>query len=180
MTIQLETDRLILRSPTLDDAEAITRAINHPDIAVTTLGIPYPYSIDDAKEWLNSHNDPEKSKTSIELSFFIRETGELIGGVGVVNINRKHGKAELGYWCAVEHWGKGYTTEAARRAVQYCFEELDLQRVHAICMVSNPKSMRIMEKIGMRHEGIAFNEFQKDGEYFDFHHYAILKEDWEK
>ena len=178
MTIQLETERLILRPPTLNDAEALVRAINHPDIAATTLNIPHPYTIDNAKEWLLSHKDPERSKTGIELSFFIRKTGELIGGIGLMNISRKHSKAELGYWCAVEHWGKGYTTEAAGRAVRYCFEELGLHRVYAICMVSNPASVRVMEKIGMLHEGIGRKEYQKDGEYSDYHHYAILKEDW--
>ncbi len=180
MTIQLETDRLILRSPTLDDAEAIARAINHPDIAATTLNIPHPYSIDDAKEWLNSHDDPEKSKTGIELSFFIRETGELIGGIGLMNIDRGDSKVEIGYWCTFDHWGRGYTTEAVQRMLQYAFEELGFQRVWSMCMVHNQASARVMEKVGMQFEGTARKEHCKDGEYIDFHHYAILIEDREK
>jgi RimJ/RimL family protein N-acetyltransferase len=180
MSIRLETERLIIRTPVKDDAEAIARAINHPEIARTTLNIPHPYSVADAHKWLESHSDPGRIETEVNLCVFLKETGELIGGNGVMGINKKHGKAEIGYWCAVAHWGRGYTTEASRRVLQYCFEELDLNRVHAVCMVSNPASYRVMEKLGMTREGVARKEYQKNDVFEDYFHYAILRSDWEK
>jgi RimJ/RimL family protein N-acetyltransferase len=149
----LETERLLLRPPVLSDAPAIAAAINDHRIAATALNIPYPYSTQDGVKWIKSLRKRGKSK-SVNLSVFLRETGELIGGIGLMDINEKHHRAELGYWCAVKYWGKGLITEAAARIVRYGFEELDLVRIAAICMVSNPASARVMEKIGMKHEGV--------------------------
>ena len=64
--------------------------------------------------------------------------------------------------------------------VRYGFEELGLERIHAICMVNNPASARVMEKVGMHLEGAARHEFMKDGDFVDFHHYAMLRSDWEE
>jgi hypothetical protein len=172
----LETERLLLRPPVLSDAEAIAAAINDQLIAATTLNIPHPYSKQDAVKWIRSLKERGKTK-SLNLSVFLKETGELIGGTGLMDINEKHHRAELGYWCAVRYWGKGFTSEAAVRVMRYGFVELDLVRISAICMVTNPASARVLEKIGMRLEGTCRSEFLKDGRYGDYHHYAILREE---
>ena len=86
----LETERLILRRPTLDDAQTLADAIGHPEIDATTLNIPYPYTLDDALSWINMQDDPDIQAVQINLNFFIKDTNELIGGVGLLSINEKH------------------------------------------------------------------------------------------
>ena len=176
----LETERLLLRRPKRHDAQALADAIGHPDINATTLGIPFPYSLDDALSWIDRQDDPDVQAVQVNLNFFISDTDELIGGAGLSSINEKHHRAELGYWCAVGHWGKGFTTEAAERILRYGFEELALERIYAICFASNPASARVMEKNGMTFEGTAYHEFMKNDKFIDMHHYAILRSDWLK
>jgi len=178
MDIELRTGRLILRLPTREDCRMLMTAIGDPKIAATTLNIPHPYTIDDAYAWIERVNDPEVRKTNLELSIFLEETGELVGGVGLSSINHEHHRAELGYWCAVEHWKKGIATEAAARVIRHGFEDLNLERIYAICFFNNPASAKVLEKIGMVYEGLARHEYVKDGRFIDIHHYAILRGDW--
>ncbi len=180
MELKLETPRLILRRAQREDCRELMTAIGSVEIAATTLGIPHPYSLEDACKWIERVNDAEVQKTKVDLGVFLKETGELVGGVGLSGINEKHHRAELGFWCAVEHWNKGITTEAADRMVQYGFEELSLERIYAICFTTNPASARVLEHIGMVREGTARHEYVKDGRFIDMHHYAILRGDWKE
>lgn len=173
----LETERLCLRPPTSDDAHQLVEQINHELIADTTLNIPHPYSIDDAHAFIEKQQEKEDPITSLNLAFFLKDKNRLIGGVGLMDISSRHRHAEIGYWCGINHWNKGYTTEAASRVLRYCFEELGLVRVHAICLVRNAASAAVLRKIGMAHEGIARREYQKNGIYEDYHHFAIIKPD---
>jgi [ribosomal protein S5]-alanine N-acetyltransferase len=179
MRLKLETERLILKTPTEKHAEKIALAIDDPRIAVMTLNIPNPYSFKDAMAWLESLKKPEKRKHSANFTVFLKGTDDVIGGIGLADIDQNHRRAEIGWWCAVDHWNKGYTTEAACKVVDYAFEKLGLERVMAICLTINPASARVMDKIGMKFEGIARHEFIKDGKFMDFRHYAIIRSDWD-
>ena len=77
---------------------------------------------------------------------------ELCGAVGL-QIADAHRHAELGYWIGVPFWGKGYATEAASAAVAFGFDMLRLNRIYAHHFAGNTASQRVLEKIGMRHEG---------------------------
>lgn len=177
MTQSLETERLILRRPTLEDAEALAAAINHPEIAKFTLNIPHPYSIADAESFITGTLDPESREKGKNFFIFLKDTGELVGGLGLMDIHARNKSAELGYWCAFDHWGEGIVPEACRRIIQFAFDELDLNRVFCMCNVDNFASARIMEKCGMTFEGTARSQDIKDGVPWDMHRYAILKSD---
>jgi [ribosomal protein S5]-alanine N-acetyltransferase len=79
----LETSRLILRTPALDDAAEIARVINDQRITRTLVVVPYPYSVDDAITWISSLSAPEK-KANAQFTVFLKETNEVAGGVGLV------------------------------------------------------------------------------------------------
>jgi len=87
-------------------------------------------------------------------------------------------QAELGFWVAGQAWDKGYATEAARRIVRHDFEELKLNRVYAHHMVRNPASGKVLEKLGMRREGLLRQRVRKWGGFEDVALLAILREDW--
>ena len=179
MTLLLETERLILRTPAPGDARALQKAINYPEIAATTTNIPHPYDIGDARHWIEESR-PKDDGNFVNCIILLKETGELVGGIGFSSVSRKHHRAEIGWWCTVDHWGKGIATEAARRMIQYGFEELGFERIYATCMIHNPASARVMEKVGMIFEGTCREDVIKDGKPIDLHHYAILKGDWER
>jgi RimJ/RimL family protein N-acetyltransferase len=75
----------------------------------------------------------------------------------------------------VPYWRHGYATEAAREVVKYAFEELSLNRVYAFHFTRNPASGRVLQKIGMEHEGVRRAHTLKGSEYLDNEAYGILQ-----
>lgn len=165
----MQTDRLKLRSFKLDDAKRVQELAGDVKVYESTLNVPHPYEDGMAETWISSL-DP-KSTFAIELI----ETGELIGTISL-SIHERHDKAELAYWIGHPYWNKGYCTEAARLVLKYGFETLQLNRIFAYAMTSNPGSYKVMEKIGMSYEGLHKEVIKKDNIYYDLVSYAILRQ----
>ena len=91
-----------------------------------------------------------------------------------------HRRAELGYWLGVPFWGKDYVTEAARAAVAFGFETLGLNRIYAHHFAGNTASGRVLEKIGMRHEGRSRQHIQKWDQFVDIENYGVLAEEFRR
>lgn len=108
----------------------------------------------------------------------LREKDALIGAVGL-QIEPRFDRAVLGYWTGKPFWGRGYCTEAGRAILEYGFTELKLNRIEASHLTRNPVSGKVMQKLGMIHEGCARQQARKWDVYEDLEYYAILKSDWE-
>ena len=111
------------------------------------------------------------------LAVVERHTGTLVGCVGL-QLSRAHSHAELGYWVAPPAWGKGVATEASRALVGHAFTELRMQRVWAQHFSRNVASGRVMQKIGMRHEGTLRRHYRRFGELLDAEVYGLLSSEW--
>lgn len=172
----LTTARLVLRPFVLADAPAVQRLAGHVEIARSTLLIPHPYPEGAAEEWIRGHDD---YSDNIIFAVALRDGGEAMGAVGL-HVERKHNRAEIGYWLGVPFWGNGYMTEAARAVVGYALTEADLNRVFACHFTRNPASGRVLLKIGMQREGTMRQHLVKWGERVDVDYYGIVREDWEK
>jgi RimJ/RimL family protein N-acetyltransferase len=170
----LETQRLILRVPTLDIAKDVQILADDKDVTKNLSQLPYPYSLDNAKAFINRcgkaffKDDGEKN-----FGIFLKDSGELIGMCGL-DLSTKHNHATLGYWLGKEFWGKGYATEAAKRLVTYGFEELGLYRIACGHFHTNPASGHVMKKAGFIHEGTRRGHFKKDDVYLDVLDFGIL------
>jgi RimJ/RimL family protein N-acetyltransferase len=86
----------------------------------------------------------------------------------------------MGFWMAVDCWGQGYCTEAARAALAFAFETMNLARVGAHHFSNNPASGRVLEKIGMLNEGRLRDAVLKDGHRYDAILYGMTRRDWEQ
>jgi ribosomal-protein-alanine N-acetyltransferase len=170
-TVILTTERLVLRPPELADALAIQELAGARDVALNTLNIPHPYPDGAAEWWIN------KQRTENEVNFVItlRATGEMVGIIGLI-VNREHARAEIGYWIAVPHWNRGYATEAGRAVLRHAFDDLKLNRVFAEHFTRNASSGRVMQKMGMRHEGTLRRHIIKWGEVIDVELYAAVRD----
>jgi RimJ/RimL family protein N-acetyltransferase len=84
----------------------------------------------------------------------------------------------MGYWLGVPHWNQGYMTEAARRVIQFGFEQQDLHRMVACHFTINPASGRVMVKAGMTYEGILRQHVRKAEQFFDLACYGILRSEF--
>jgi RimJ/RimL family protein N-acetyltransferase len=165
----IETKRLKLRPLTLSDSKDIAKAANNKEIYDKTLTIPYPYRLADAKSWLRSlKGADDKAVFGIELD------GQIVGVVSLNGIKEKH-MAEIGYWLAEEHWGKGIISEAVEALVEYGFDELDLVRIYGKAFLFNPASGKVMEKCGFKKGGTLKKEAQKEDKFLDCNIYAITK-----
>src|SRR6266513_888898 len=120
----LETERLTLRRPTLADVKTIAHLANDRRIAENTRRLPHPYSSDDAVEFIRA-----SAELGSETVFLIEHDNAPVGMVGIDCSTPDN--AELGYWLGVEHWGRGFATEAARGAIDFFFEEFDDDHLYA-------------------------------------------------
>jgi RimJ/RimL family protein N-acetyltransferase len=144
----LETERLVLRTPRLDDAEAIATLINDRRIAENLTRVPHPYTVADAEGFIGWAN-----KNDSEAAFLITLPDDtIIGGCGVGVLSGTD--PEIGYWLGVPYWGNGYATEAAHAVVDHAFADLGYERLESGARVSNPASRRVLEKCGFQWTGV--------------------------
>ena len=174
---RLETARLRLRGFRPDDAETVEALAGNIAIARTTLNIPHPYEPGMALGWISTHQDEFQNGTGVVFAITDKHRHTLMGAIGLV-IVRPHARAELGYWIGEPYWGNGYCTEAALEMLSFGFETLKLHRITASHFVSNPASGRVMQKIGMRQEGLRPQHYIKWDEFIDAAQYGILRSDW--
>jgi [ribosomal protein S5]-alanine N-acetyltransferase len=172
-----ETERLILRPFTLDDAPRVQTLAGDGDIASTTLNIPHPYEDGMAEQWIGGHQEKFEKGTETVFALTLRSDGLLIGAMGLV-INSPDENAELGYWIGKPYWNNGYATEAAKAVLDYAFNQLNLHRVHARHLKRNPTSGRVMQKIGLKHEGCQRQHTKKWDVFEDIECYGILRADF--
>ena len=86
----------------------------------------------------------------------------------------------VGYRYFPEYWNRGFATEALVELVRWSFEDLELHRVHSGCAVSNAASARVLEKVGMRHEGTTRQSFPMGDTWVDYLIYGLLQEDYDR
>ena len=175
----LETDRLILRRMTMRDAADVFLYSKDEEVARHVLWSAQK-DISEAKEYLRYmarryRNDEPSSWGIIE-----KKTGRLVGTIGYMAYSEENNSAEVGYSLAKRLWNGGYMTEALARVIEYAFEAMDLNRIEAQHELQNPSSGRVMEKCGMRKEGVLRQRLYNKGKYVDVALYAILKEDYDK
>ena len=76
----------------------------------------------------------------------------VIGACGIVF--QYEATPELGYWLGVDHWGKGYATEALHAVIDYAFTDMNHESLQAGARVTNPASRRVLEKCGFQWTGV--------------------------
>ena len=162
----LQTERLLLRSFTQEDAARVAEICNDENIWRGTLNLPHPYPQKCAEEWIARHEEQLENETQFVFAVTEKDGGVLCGCVSVSHDGENH-NGELGYWIAHKKWGRGYAAEAARAALDFCFREKRYHRVYARHYASNPASGRVMQKLGMRREGVQKEHILKDGRYED-------------
>ncbi len=172
------TERLLLNPLAEADLPDIMHLANNPEIAAVTLNIPYPYTEASARFWLELGARGRREGNRHLFAIRKKDTHQFMGGIEIMH-NQLHQKGVLGYWIGEPYWGAGYMTEAVRAIIAFGFGALAMQRIEATHLCHNPASGRVMEKAGMRHEGLLRSFYVKDGQPVDVHAYVILRGDQE-
>lgn len=143
---RIETQRLILRTATPDDVDAIFVGWASDPVATRYMSWARNVSRAETKAFLD-HCDTQWNSVSVGPCLIaLRESGELIGGSGL-SLTAAPGVAEIGYILAPQHWGHGYATETVRALVDWA-RLLGLQRLHASIHPDNTASRNVLRKCG--------------------------------
>jgi ribosomal-protein-alanine N-acetyltransferase len=163
----------ILRGWKKGDEVSLQKHANNPNVSRYLKDrFPYPYTMEEAMDWVN-YNLRQESPI---LNFALDINSEIAGGIGIeLRGDIYHQSGIIGYWLAEPFWGKGIMPEAVKLLTDYAFFDLGLIRLQAGVFSKNTASMRVLEKAGYVNEGILRNAVIKNGELMDEHIYAILK-----
>jgi ribosomal-protein-alanine N-acetyltransferase len=179
-TKQLETDRLILRKFTLDDAEAMFRNwVNDPDVTRYLTWQPHG-SIELTRKINVSDVSKYDSLSHYQWAVVLKTLNEPIGGINVVKIDEACNSVEVAYRIGKAWWHQGYASEALSSVIKFLFEQVGANRIAAMHDTRNPNSGAVMRKCGMSYEG-TFRQFACNNQgLYDAACYAILAEDYKR
>jgi [ribosomal protein S5]-alanine N-acetyltransferase len=178
-TEAIHTDRLLLRRFELGDAHNMFKNwANDSEVTKFLTWEPHA-SFEVTKEtiemWVNNYKDTKTYEWAIEL----KEIGEVIGSIAIVELDEENYACEIGYCISRKYWGKGIMTESLKAVIDYLFSEIGFNRICAKYDTNNVASGKVMEKSGMKYEGTLRQVKMRDhNEFYDLAIYAILKNEW--
>lgn len=175
-TIQLETERLVLRQFTVNDADAMFQ--NWASDPEVTKYLTWPTHADMnitktvLEDWVTHYNDRRYYQWAIVLK---SNGGAPIGSIAVVSLDDAVGKATVGYCIGRSWWHQGIMTEALGAVLDFLLNRVSAQRVEAYHDPRNPHSGAVMRKCGMVYEGTLRASERNNQGICDTCWYAVLK-----
>lgn len=176
---RLETERLILRKITLDDAKDIFEYAHQIEVSEFLLWSPHQ-SIQDSINFIKFAEDKFVNDGWIIFGIELKEKSKLIGTIDIRGWKEVNNCADTGYVISKPYWNKGITTEALRTVIKFCFEELHLNRLEAHCEEENIGSWHVMQKCGMKYEGTLREKVYVKEKYRSMKMYSILRSEYKK
>jgi RimJ/RimL family protein N-acetyltransferase len=150
-TVVLETPRVILRRFTLDDAPFVHALVNDP-AWIEHIGDRGVRTVEDARAYIRDRTLAQYDRLGFGMYVVtLRGTGEAIGSCGLIRRDSLD-DVDIGFAFLPQYRGQGYATEAAAAVLEYGVETFGLKRIVAIVSAANHRSIRILERIGLRFE----------------------------
>jgi RimJ/RimL family protein N-acetyltransferase len=177
MTLPIITERLVLRRYAREDEADLLALAAQPEVAAVLCG-RLPATEEGVRSYIDLQNSyqPFEKDQVFELAVARKDDGRVLGLVGM--IRRDHRQGEIGWALAAEYRGQGYATEAARALIGYGINVLGLHRIHADTNGDNLRSLRLMERLGMRQEAQLRDAVHEEGNWLDRCIYGILADEW--
>ena len=190
---ELRTERLTLRQFTMDDVDDVLCYANDPEWAEYQVNIPLSprtrkdieilvAMFSDSSYWETGHPGlPSPGNGAGILHMFAIVFEDKVIGEIVLNQweeHRKNERVELAYTLSRQHWNKGLMTEAARAVMNWAFQTYSFHRLVAWSDPRNIGSWRVLEKLGMKREGLLRQHLKWNEEFRDQVYYGILRDEW--
>jgi len=185
--VRLKTPRLLLREFEEEDLLQVHEYLSDPEVFLYMIGgsADQQQSKESIRKIIEARS--EKPRLDYSLVVTLNEKGRVIGGsrVRVLDptlnlVYRLLGQAYIGFWLNRRFWGQGYGIEVAKALLSFGFDGLRLHRIFAWCDAENVSSARILDKIGMRREGVLVKNWMVRGNWRDAFLYAMLDSEWRK
>ena len=174
----IESSRLKIRDFLKEDLDIVHQLVAEPDIyKYQHWG---PNTLDDTTDFINMCITAQfdKPRLTYEMCILDLKTNEFIGAIGMRIKSQLSKKADLGYWIRKDRWGNGLGTEATKAMIKFGFEKLHMNKIYATAAPENKGSSRVLEKSGMKKEGLLKDDLFIRGEFRDSVLMAILKSEY--
>ncbi|PWK08363.1 GNAT family N-acetyltransferase [Tumebacillus permanentifrigoris] len=177
--IYVRSNRLILRQFSQQDVDSFYLYRSSPEVATFQSWENYQYH--DAELFVRKQSKcvPDQPGTWFQFAIALVETNQLIGDCALHTLLGEPRIVEIGFTLAEEHQGNGYASEAVRALLSYVFTGLRKHKVIAFADVRNEKSIRLLERVGMRREGQLLENYMSKGQWVDEYQYSLLQSEWE-
>lgn len=176
MFIELQTARLYLVKVTADFTQNIFEGLSNP--MVTEFMLIHFDTLEAVQEQMQYYQNQYQTNNGMYWAMVNKEAKNFIGVIGINNLSLQHKKAELGYWILPQYFGNGFSMEAAKTVVTFCFYNLGLNRVEATVETKNKSSIKLLKKLCFTHEG-TFREYEiNKGKTIDLMMFSILKKEY--
>ncbi|TLD00042.1 GNAT family N-acetyltransferase [Robinsoniella peoriensis] len=164
-----------IREWRIEDKYNLAEILNNKNILNNLRdGLPYPYKVKDAEEFITSMLSADKTKT---FPFAITLNDMVIGSIGVFRCDNIHFQtAEMGYYIGEQYWGKGFATNAIKQISKYIFDHTDIIRIFAEPFAYNTASCHVLENAGFQFEGTLHSNAVKNGKVTDMKMYALIRD----
>ena len=175
--VELETERLRLVKLNKSHLESYFSIMSKQEV-MKYYGMEPLSKKEEAIILLESMERGMELNQSIRWGIILKESGQLIGTVGLNNLSLKSKRAEVGYELHPEYWRYGYTTEAVSSVLHFSFENLELYRIGAITYPANTPSNHLLLKLGFTLEGTLRGYLYQKNQSHDAYVFSITSPEW--
>lgn len=183
-TVVLANDRILLRAFRPDDAAAVCKAVREsmPELGTWLSWCHADYTIEESRAFLAARCEAHARDHEHAFAVCDRRSGEILGGIGINQVDLAAKRANLGYWLRTSATGQGHATQATRLIAAWALGELDLQleRIEIVAAVGNIASQRVATRAGAIREGIARCRLRVHGVPHDAVVFSLIRSDFQK
>lgn len=172
----MRTTNYYLKEIESSDIRNIHRGLSDPDIT-KYYDVHFP-TLEDAKKQMAWYENLKKNNTGIWWGIYGQSDDVFRGAAGFNNLEKEHGKAEIGMWLLKEYWGQGILKEMMPKLFEIGFSDLGLNRIEGYVVSDNKKCKNALEKINFSYEGTMRECEVKNGRRIDVDIYSILKKEY--
>jgi ribosomal-protein-alanine N-acetyltransferase len=173
-------DEFILRKASHDDAEEYLEYMADADVTRYVPEECIPRNLERVREEIEYSLDLFRYRRSIYWTLARKDNNKLVGSCGFNYWNRDHARAEISYDLHKKYWGKGIMTKTAKAVLGFAFTQMELHRVEATVTPTNQGSLRVLNKLGFKKEGILREQKLLHGKFHDAIILSMLQREYLK
>ena len=176
-TIQIETERLLLRSILLSDAQNLYELVSDKEVLKYLAGLPEYTGVEMAVDYISGKLEKKyQSKDFYDWAVVLKSENKMIGRISVYRQDDYRRMADLVWYLNAKYRGNGYISEGVKAVINHLFE-IGFERIEAFADVENKASTKVMAKVGMQYEGtLRKYDCRRDDSLYDAEMWSIIKE----
>lgn len=176
-TIEIETDRLLLRPILLLDAQSLYEIVSDKDVLNYLAGLPEYTGVEMAVDYISGKLEKKyKNKDFYDWAVVLKSENKMIGRISVYKQDDYRRMADLVWQLNANYRNKGYISEGVKAVINHLFE-IGFERIEAFADVENKASTKVMVKVGMQYEGtLRKYDCRRDDSLYDAEMWSIIKE----